>query len=213
MSDEPNEIISTGDIEEASYDGHGEPSDVRTDMVATVKAERKGIEFHVSMRDYTMDDMQSLIVEAAAFQIIGRFGKDQLVKAIEAKCIELIDNKAKAALEKVTTEIIDQPITPKFGDKKPVTMREFIGLTGREYLAELVGNDGSPNTDHWSSSKQPRLQYLVWQTMTRQFKDEITKATSSVIVALQKETKAALDKFLAGEKLRLTEALTKVTAP
>lgn len=208
-----NEIMNTCDIDEALHDGSEEPGNVRTDMSATHEPEGKGIEFHVSMHDYTQRDMEALIVEAAAFQIIGRFGKDHLAKAIEARCIELIDTKARAALDKVTTEIIDQPLTPQFGDKKPITMREFIGLTGREYLARIVGRDGKPETDHWSSSKQPRLQYIVQQAMDRKFEDEIAKATNSVIVALQKETKAALDVFLVSEKARLSAALAKLTMP
>lgn len=208
-----NEIMNTADIDEAQHDGSSEPSDVRTDMSATHEAEGKGIEFHVSMHDYTMRDMETLIIEAAAFQIVGKFGKDRMTKAIEEKCIELIDRKARTALDQVTTEIIDQPITPKYGDKKPVTMREFIGLVGREYLAEIVDGRGEKSSDSWGRGTQPRIQYLVEQVMERKFKDEITKATTTVIVALQKETRAALNEFLAGEKARLSAALAKEVTP
>lgn len=204
-----NEIISTNDMAEAEWDGHSEPSDVRTDMVATREPEANGIEFHVSMRAHTMRDMESLIVEAAASQIVGKFTDRVLAKAIEEKCIALIDAKARSALEAVTTEIVDQPITPKFGDKKPITMREFIGLTGREYLAEMVDTQGNKSTDTYSRHTMSRVQYLVQQTMNKQFKDEIQRATTSVIVALQRDIKATLDAFLVAQKDRVKEALAK----
>uniref|UniRef100_UPI0011848CFC hypothetical protein n=1 Tax=Mesorhizobium amorphae TaxID=71433 RepID=UPI0011848CFC len=66
-----NEIVSTHDLAETEWDGHSEPQDVDTAMVATKEPEGKGIEFHVSMRDYTFRDMRELIVEAAARVVVG----------------------------------------------------------------------------------------------------------------------------------------------
>lgn len=208
------EITSTSEMAEAEWDGDSEPGEVGSDIVATTEPEGRGIEFNVSMRSYTMRDMDALIVEAAAQLIVGRRGERQMAQAIEQKCIELIDAKARKALEAVTTEIVDQPITPTFGDKKPTTMREFIGLTGREYLSERVDRNGRPRGhreysdygDHF-----PRLEWLARKAMEEKFKAEIEKATNTAIVEVRAAVKAKHEALIAAEKARLAEALAKLT--
>lgn len=205
-----NHITDTGEMAELEYDDHGEPRDVQTDMVATKEAEGRGIEFHVSMRDYTMADMEALIVEAAAKMIVGRSPGTSMAKAIEAKCVELVDAKAAKALEKVTAEIIDAPMTPSFGDRKPITMREFIGLYGREYLTVAVDREGNPTKGGWNSSAvSTRIELIVGKYLDRHFKDEIEKATRAAIAEIQIGIQAKHDATLAAEKKRLREALAK----
>lgn len=208
------EITSTTEMAEREFDDHSEPEQVRTDAVATHEPEGRGIEFTVSMRDYTQRDMEALIVEAAAALIVGHHRDRQLAQAIEAKCIEQITVMADKTLAAVTAEIIDQPLTPSFGDKKPVTMREFIGLTGREYLDARVGNDGKPvESSGWSRTNSfSRIEYLVGQYMQREFKREIEKATSAAITEIQQAIKAEHALFLEAEKARLRAALAKASA-
>lgn len=210
-----NEITSTHEIAEREWDEHSEPQDVDTDMVATKEPENNGIEFHVSMRDYTMRDMEALIIEAAAQQIVGKFGNDRLAKEIESKTITLVTAKADKALEAVTAEIIDQPILPKFGYSKPeatpVTMREFIGLTGRQYLAERVDSMGK-TTDRSGYHDKSRIQYLVEKYMETAFKREIEKATNAAIVEVRAAIEASHKALLAAEKARFLEALAKISA-
>ena len=207
-----NTIMDSGNMAEIQEDWDG-PQQPQSNLVAAHEPEGIGMEFHVSMRDYTLRDMETMIIEAAAQQIIGKFGNERLAKAIEERCIILINEKATTALAKVTDEIIDQPVTTRFGDKKPVTMREFIGLTGREYLAELVDNTGKVNSDNYNRHVRTRMQYLIGQAMERKFLDEITKSTNAVIVSVQREVKSALDQFLIGEKARLSAAIAKVATP
>lgn len=204
------EIHSTAEIAGASWDGHSEPSELETDMVATEQPTGAGLEFHVSMRGYTMHDMEDLIVQAAARQVVGAFNDRKLAKDIEDKCIEQVSAKADAALSAVTSEIIDQPLTPSFGDKKPVTMREFIGLTGREYLNQTVDSAGKPCSGYGSSGT--RMEYLVRQYMDRHFRNEIQKATSALISELQREIKAAHSALLDAEKKRIREAMERATS-
>lgn len=208
------EITSTAEMAEMEWDGHSEPDNVRTDMVATTEAEGLGIEFHVSMRDYTLRDMEALIVEAAAARIIGRHNDKTIAKAIEAECLKQVNDKAAAALGKVTAEIIDQPLTPNFGDKKPVTMREFIGLTGREYLTERVDRDGRPaQSGGWgSTTSYSRIELIVGNYMQRAFKAEIEKATNAVIGEIQASIRAQHSAFLEAEKARVRDALAKVVS-
>lgn len=203
-----NEILNTGDLQ---GDEFSEPS---SHLVATEQPEGNGMEFHVSMRGYTMSDMEALIVEAAAHKLVGQFGDKTLGRMIEEKCIQQVTAKADAALHAVTHEIIDQPLTPAFGDKKPVTMREFIGLTGREYLTERVDREGKPSSSGgWGgSSTYTRIELLVSNYMQKHFKQEIEKATSAAIVEIQRAIKADHAAFIETEKARLRAALAKAVA-
>ena len=208
-----SEITSTHDMAESEWDGESEPGDVPSDLVATTEPPDKGISFHVSMRDYTMRDMEALIIEAAAMQMVGRIGGSQLAKAIEAKCIDLIDAKATAALEKVTAEVIDQPITPRFGANEPVTMREFLGLYGREYLSARVEGSGKPYGGYNPSSASTRIEWLVCQYMDRAFKTQIEKATNAAITEVRDAIKKQHQSFLKAEMARFRDALNKTVDP
>lgn len=211
-----NEITSTAEMAEQEWDGGSEPEDVRSDMVATKEAEYRGIEFHVSMRDYTLRDMEELIVEAAARTLVGRHNDRELAKKIEAKCVELISDKADKALASVTSEIIDQPLTPQYAhlgkDAKPVTMRELLGLYGREYLTASVGTDGKPaGSGGYGYHNKPRIQYLVEHFLDVKFKREIEQATNAAIREIQAGVAARHNEMLEAEKARIREALAKVT--
>lgn len=191
-----------------------EPDEDISDMSATTAPTGAPMEFHVQMRGHTFGDMQELIVQAAAQQLIGRFGGvSSLQKQIEAKCIDLISAKADAALAGVTAEIIDQPLTPSFGDKKPITMREFIGLTGREFLSERVNREGKPSkeTGWGSNNTYTRTEFLVMTAMDRKFQDEIQKATSETIREIQTAIKSAHQAVLEKQKARIRAALATAT--
>lgn len=208
-----NVIVEHGDIAEAAWDGQSEPSDSAEDLVATREPENKGVEFHVSMRGYTQSAMDELIVEAAASLIVGRQNKNDIAKLIEQKAIALIAEKADAVLANVTTQIIDTPVTPTFGEKKPVTMREFIGLTGQAYLTESVGADGKIPTDSWSRRETTsRVAWMVQRAMEVKFEKEIKAATSAAIAEMQREVRAQHEAILTAEKLRIREAIGKAVS-
>lgn len=200
-----NEITSTHEMAETEWDGEGEPQDVESDIVATCEPENKGIEFHVSMRDYTQRAMEDLIIEAAAAMIVGKFGDRTVAKEIEAKALELIQAKIGKRLETVTAEIIDQPMVPTFGAKEPVTMREFIGLYGREYLTQNVDSRGERSTI--SYDRVSRAQYFAERYMDRAFKSEIEKATSAAINQIRAEMSAKHTALIAEQVERFKTAM------
>lgn len=208
-----NEIINSADLAEGEWDSDNGRQGLESDLVATHAAENRGIEFHVSMREYTMRDMEALIVKAAAQMLVGRHGNSALSKLIEERAIAIITQKADQAVAAIASDILDQPITPKYPfqkpDQPPVTMREFIGLTGREYLTAKVDNQGKPTTDSYYSKQ--RIQYLVEGFMERKFSDEIKKATSAAITEVQIALRAKHEAVLAAEKARIREALAKAT--
>jgi len=200
-----NEIVDTFEL--AEVDGDEEQLE---DLVATAEPEGRGIEFHVSMRDYTQRDMEALIIEAAARLLVGRRSDTEMAKAVEAKCIALVAAKADAHLAGITAEIIDQPLVPSFGAKEPVTMREFLGLTGRAYLAELVGSDGKPPTDsYYRQNSTTRMQWIVSKHMEQAFKSEIEKATNAAVREVQAAIGAKHKALIEAEKARFLAALAK----
>lgn len=207
-----NEIINTEDLAEDCWDG--EESEIQSDLAATHEAEGKGIEFHVSMRHYTMRDMEALIVEAAALMLIGKHGQNELAKKIEERAIAVITQKADEAVAKIAVDILDQPITPKYtygkADAQPVTMRELIGLTGREYLTAQVEHDGKPATGSSYRSKA-RIQHIVETMMARKFDDEIKSASYATIREIEAAVKAKHEATLTAEKTRIREALARIT--
>lgn len=197
-----SDIIETSDFPEGEFE---ENLSATTDSQPEEK-----IEFHVQMRGYTQRDMDALIVEAAARLIVGRHTDSKLAKEIEQRCIALTAERADKALSAVTVEIMDQPMTPSFGAKEPVTMRDFLGLYGREYLAASVGkHDGKPSSGYGSV---PRMEYLVAHALDAKFRKEMEAATNTVLREIQAEIRARLDAALSAERARVRDALAKDAA-
>jgi hypothetical protein len=201
------DIIDTAELPEDEFS---------EDIAATTESEpAERLEFFVQMRGYTLREMDNLIVEAAARQIVGASRNTVLAKEIEQRCITMTAEKVDAKLASVTAEIVDQPMIPAFGSsKEPVTMRDFMALCGRQYLAEMVGNDGKPATGsgYGYSGNMPRMQYLVKQALDLKFKREIEAATNAAIREVQAAIKADHAALLAAENQRLREALAKVVS-
>jgi len=204
-------IIDTQDMAEAA--GFDEDAWPQSDMAATAESDPEAqIEFHVQMRSWTIREMEALIVEAAAAQMIRGFGEKKFAKIIEDRAIAQVTAKADVQIDRISAEIIDQPLTPAFGAKAPVTMREFIGLYAKEYLTQTVDQDGKPSTGGWGGKTAPRIEQIVSRLMDRKFKAEIEKATNAAVAEIQRETKAVHEALIAAEKSRLREALAKITA-
>jgi hypothetical protein len=203
-------ILESADLAEmVSFDEEESP---RESLSATTESDPQAkIEFHVQMRDWTIRDMEEMIIEASARQIVGRSNNTDLAKKIQDRVIDLTNQRLNERLSGITTDILSQPVmTPGYGAQKAVTMAEYIGLTSTAYLAEMVGSDGNPTTS--SYSRQTRAQYLVERAMQVKFKREIEAMTNACISEVQKAIHAHHQALLATEKQRLLDALAKVTA-
>lgn len=199
-----NEITSTYEMAEA--DGLDE---MEAAITATEQADKDAkIEFHVQMRSFTQHEMEALIVEAGAARIVAEMNMEKIAKVIQDRCKEMVEQRANAVLEKVTEEIIDQPVIPARRGAEPVTMREYLGLVGREYLETKVSSDGSTAG---YGAKQPRIQSIAENMITRAFKREIEAATRSAISEVQAEMKARHAAVIEAEKKRFADAMRKIT--
>ncbi|GAA0623494.1 hypothetical protein [Thalassospira tepidiphila] len=209
-----DKIIDTDELAEIEADGEwGDEEQEVSDIAATEQATGDKMEFHVQMRGYTLADMEDLIIGAAARQLLGAHNNTKLAKDIQDRCVELTRKHADEALSKVTAEIIDQPIMPSFGSKEPVTMREFIGLCGREYLTEWVDRSGKPSRDVYSTNRMPRAAFIAQQCLEKVFEKEIKTATSMVIGEIKTAVRASHEKFIEEEKARVLEAINKTLEP
>lgn len=186
------------------------------DMAATVGSDPEAkIEFNVQMRSWTLRDMEELIIEAAARQLVGRNASDnQLAKAVQEAAIQQITARADAKLATVSAEIIDQPVlTGPIGSKEPVTMRDMIGLYAKEYLSEPVGSDGKPVTDsYYRSSAKPRMVWIVERSLDQKFKVEIEKATNAAISQIQTAIREQHKALVEAETARIREAIGKAVS-
>lgn len=193
-------------IDHADVDPTGEEID--GEFTATIEPQNKGLEFHVQMSGYQFSGLEEAVVQAAAARIVGEQNKAAIAKRIEEAAIAQLTKRIDAALEPITAEILDRPMIPKaFGKQEPVTLREFIGLCGREYLDQYVDEKGIPTKYDSYSRNEKRVDRLLRQIIDHKFSGEITKATSSLIVEVRNEIKERQDALIASEKKRVAEAL------
>ncbi len=89
-----------------------------------------------------------------------------------------------------------------------------MALCGRQYFAELVGNDGKPvgGGSYYRNNSMPRMQYLVKQALDQKFEKELKAATNTAIHELQAAIKAEHTMLIEAENVRLRAALAKATA-
>lgn len=204
-------IIDTQNLAEAvDFDGDQSP---REDMSATTESDPAAkIEFHVQMRSWTIRDMEDLIVQAAASQVISGLGDRKFSKLIEDRAIAAVTAQADTKIAGISAEIIDQPLTPSFGDKKPVTMREYLGLYAKDYLTQVVDSQGKPSSGGWGGHDKARIVWIVERAMDAKFKREIEAATNAAVREIQQQVREMHEAVLTAEKARIRDALAKVTS-
>lgn len=211
----PNVILDTGEIALDNTEPGTEPHDSDTDMQAVHQPTQERMSFHVEMKGYTLSDMDDLIVQAAAQQIIGKFGSGILSKKIEERVITMMTEKVDAHLSTVTTDIMNQPMTPAYGKKEHVTLGEFIGLCGKDYLATAVDDSGKPDSKSGyfdSRRSQPRAQFLISKVITSKLDKEISSPVDAAVAEIKKAAQIKIDQIVADHKARLSAALAKVAA-
>lgn len=201
-------IADTSSI--ASDDGH-----LEHDMEATEQSDPEAkIEFHVQMRSWTLRDMEALVIEAAARQLVGRNASEgALSKAVQEAAIRQITERADAKLATVSAEIIDQPVMAGPGAKEPVTMRDMIGLYAKDYLTEIVNRDGKVETEYYGrQSGKARIVWIIERALDSKFKTEIEKATNAAIAQIQAAVREQHKAVVDAETARIRAAIAKATA-
>ncbi len=210
MSD--NTIIAEGELAEIQAQETGEWEAEGLEELADMSATAAPVtppsrmEFHVQMGGYTLDALEETIIAAAAKQIERKLAAD-VPKRVEAAALQMAEKAITDKLAPIASEFFDQPmIREPFSKRDPVTLREFIGLAGRDFLATRVGRDGKPVTSIHDYG-EPRINRIVKEVLEKRFADEIKAAFSD----LQKEIRAKLQEDLTAiieaERKRMADAL------
>ncbi|MBI1234729.1 MAG: hypothetical protein GC208_09535 [Alphaproteobacteria bacterium] len=211
MTDET--IIEGGEIAEAIATETGEFDSVElqelADMDATVSekpAEPNTMSFHVQMRGYTLGSLETVIIEAAAKQIRSAMPRDT-EQRVQDTAIEMANAAIAAKLGPITGELFDQPIVSSRWEKKePMTLREYIGLVGKDFLTTRVKRDGTPSTSRYDQS-EPRINWIIADVLEKRFKDEITAAFVELKNHVRVQLDSTLNAVIDAERKRLAEAL------
>ena len=194
-------------IDHADIDPTGE--EIEGEFTATIEPQNRGLEFHLQMSGYQFDALEEAVVQAAAARIVGGQNKSAIAKRIEDAAISLLTKKIDAALEPITAEILDRPMIPTvFGKGEPVTLREFVGLCGREYLDQYVDEKGAPAKYDAYSRNETRASRLIRQIIDHKFGEEIKKASYELTTQARAEIKKRQDELIAAERKRIAEALS-----
>ena len=205
MNDDPKVIIDAGDMAEIT-DNHDEDSDM-SDMTATEKPDETTMDFHIQMRGYTMSDFETYVIEAAAQNIMRNFNRDSMKKDIENRAVVLINEAIDKTLMPITSEFMDQPMLPKYrGKEEVVTLREFVGLCGKDYLTTKVNGKGEVASGQWDRG-EPRMNYIIAQIIDKRLKDEISKEVNSMMVDIKAEANKRLNGIINKERERINTAL------
>ena len=197
-------------IAEETGEWEGEGLQELSDMDATEGpvSPPSRMEFHVQMGGYTLSALEGVIIEAAAAQLSRKLPSD-VNKRVQEEAIKMADKAITDKLAPIAKDLFDQPIlTDKFVTKKAdqaLTLREYIGLVGREFLTMKVDHEGKPAGNF--ERGEPRINRIVSDVLDERFAADIKAAFEE----LRKEARAALDAKLnaaiAEERERLSKSL------
>lgn len=204
-----NEIVTTEDIAASNGD-----EEVRSSIEATEEALPKGIGFHVTMTSWTLEDMEELIVEAAARRVLGRMNDNRLAKLIEDKVLAEISARANDAIARIADDVMGHALVPaNYSQQAPVTIGETLAHLSRAYLEQMVDSDGKPPTDHWRRQESmKRIDWIVRAAFDRKLGEEISKSTKVAADAAAKEVRAKYTEIVTSETDKLRAAIATAIA-
>ena len=203
----PDEVTSTDAI--AERDGEEE---ARSSIVASETAPPEGINFHVTMTRWTQDDMEDLIVEAAARLVLGKLSDNRLAKLIEEKVLAEIVKRADAKISEIAEDVMGHALVPVSWSQKPtVTIGETLAHLSRAYLEQIVDAEGKVSTDNYSYAsreKLKRIDFLVRAAFDQKLGQEIAKATKDASNEAAKEVRAKYAEIVTAETSKLRAAIS-----
>jgi hypothetical protein len=198
-----NTILDAGNLAEMLGDD-GEYSET-SDLTSTHEPEAAGMSFHVQMNGYTLGNFEEMVIRTAADLLLNSGASDdRLKKLVEERAISLISAKADAHLDLVSTQVMNQPMMS--GGKDALTVAEYIGLVGRDYLTTPVDRDGNPSKSFYDKGV-PRIERVVATVMDKKFKDEIAAGLSALTKELKAMAAVKLDALIVEERERVATAL------
>lgn len=200
-------IADSFDIAEAHELGE---EDDCSNLEATQKPTDSKLEFYVQMRGHTLTDMETLIVEAAARQLLRSFAN---AKAMEDRILEALYLKVTSQIqERISIVASDVLSTVMVGGKEPVTVKQFIEMSWRDWLQKRVDREGKDLTGyHGAGTAMTRVEWLLWRALEAKWARDVATATNAAVAEMQKAVTAKHTEILTAEKTKLAAALAKLT--
>ncbi|MBT9385503.1 hypothetical protein KM176_16635 [Pseudooceanicola sp. CBS1P-1] len=194
-------IIDSADLMEVDDVNIDEES--FADLTATKQADPSTMDFYVQMRGYTMSDFETMVVHAAAAQLIS--GRN-FQREIKEEAAVIATNKVTAELEKATKDVMSIVVSKR--GKEDVTLSQMIGMEAKDYLTQLVDPySGEPKTDNWGARNIPRVQYLAGKYLRDHFKGQIDGALKDLISEVRAEISKQIAAAIAAEREKFAQAI------
>ena len=198
-----NTILDAGNLAEVTG-ADGEPNDT-SDLTSTHEPDVAGMSFHVQMNGYTLGDFEEMVVQTAARLLLESGASEhRLKKTIEERAIALISQRCDEKLAGVTSDILNNPVM--IGGKDPITMGEFIGITGRDYLSTPVDHGGKPTTGSYDRGT-PRINRMLNEVVGKKFSAELSAGIKDITKELKVMVTTKLDSLIVEERARIATAL------
>ena len=194
-------IMDSGNLAEIL--GLEDEAEDLANLTATNNEDPDTMDFHVQMRGYTMRDFETMVVNAAAHQILaGRTFKGEIQAEAIRQANEKLNGEVTVALRDV------MKITVMQRGKESVTLAQMIGLEAKDYLTALVNaRDGSPITDHWSNNGVPRIQFLAAQIVQQQFKAMLDSAAKDLKKELENAVGHQIREAIEAKRVEIAKAI------
>tara|TARA_R110000868_G_scaffold237132_9_gene491641 strand:+ start:41507 stop:42139 length:633 start_codon:yes stop_codon:yes gene_type:complete len=196
-------IIESSDVMEAEgIDLDNEDHDF-SDLTATEEADPQTMDFHIQMRGYTMRDFETMVIHAAASQLInGRTFQTEIKEEASRIATEKVDSE----LAKATKDVMSIVVTKR--GKEEVTLSQMIGMEAKDYLTLSVDpHDGKPSSGSWGGREVPRVQYLAGKYLRDHFTKEIDGALSGLISEVKSEISRKIDAAISAEREKVAKAI------
>ena len=174
------------------------------DLTATKTADPQTMDFHVQMRGYTMADFETMVVQAAAQQLLsGRTFKSE----IQAEAIRQANEKLNSEVAVALNDVMKITVTKR--GQETITLAQMIGLEAKDYLTQPVNSRGEFDTSGYhNGGRQPRVAYLVSEYVKAHFAKEIKAAMDATIADLKSQIAALLAETIKAERERVSRALS-----
>ncbi|MCA2013487.1 hypothetical protein LCM17_18495 [Cereibacter sphaeroides] len=195
-------IIDSGNIQEIEGLGIDESDDL-SDLTATTEKDPQTMDFHVQMRGYTMRDFETMVVHAAAQQLLGgRNFQRQIEEAAIAIASQKVDQQIGVALR----DVMGMTVTTR--GKEAITLGQMIGMEAKDYLTQQVDGQGKVVTDSWGrSSSKPRVSFLVGQFVREHFAKEIEAAMKVLRDEIAAGVSAQITAAVESERKKIADAI------
>lgn len=195
-------IMDSGNLMEIGGPDIPEDGEDLADMTATKSEDPTTMDFHIQMRGYTMRDFETMVIAAAAQQLIG--GRT-FKKEIEAAVMAQADKRLNNQVGKAMSDVMGMAVTTR--GKEVLTLGQMIGMEAKDYLTQPVNAKGEIETGAWGRDLTPRAAWLVQQYVRQHFAKEIKAALDGMVTELRAQIKSQLDAAIAAERARVLDAL------